>query len=701
METRSTSAFTCHAGLECRVVPLPEQKLVAIVGRTFVKAENYRRATTRAITGDWSDHAPDRFFENVLLTASGEVIDTAAARVARTMPAQKVVATPAETKTADVSGELGPRPVEVVPEEPKQPARPQVSNIVARFTRELGLEQEMSRPRPSAAEVVESPQAGQPSEPAERVIERIVLPRPVPEEEVAARATAPAQTAPIEKTELQPQADDEAASRAAKTRAWRSFFGSILSTDYPKAIESILEFVGLQYGLESLIWLEKNDGRLENVAAYGTMKDRRVRLGISATDPRLEDAAKRGIPLKLAERAKPGIEVKSRSMSLFPVTLGGEIAAGMAVLEEIPNDDTIRHIARICQSVAPQLEILRLRRAVERSESLSTAVKRFGESVKQIDDQDLWLKLTQTVAEMLKAERASLMVYNERSRALELKAMIGGGAQRSTEEPVGARVARLVFDKNKPIIVPDVRKTGLPPVSSGRQYKTASFMSCPMTIGDRTIGVMSFSDKASGQPFDKASLNLFQAVAPQLAVALDRAALKDRAGELEQLSVTDGLTGLLNRRYLEVRLAEEVKRSNRHGFPMSVMMIDVDHFKSYNDQFGHPEGDEALRIVGRVVRDTLRGADIAARYGGEEFSILLPQTPGGEAAIIAERIRANVAETTFPHRRVTVSIGVASCTAELCSADGIVKAADRALYRAKELGRNQVIRFDQLAVAAR
>ena len=124
---------------------------------------------------------------------------------------------------------------------------------------------------------------------------------------------------------------------------------------------------------------------------------------------------------------------------------------------------------------------------------------------------------------------------------------------------------------------------------------------------------------------------------------------------------------------------EEVKRSNRHGFPMSFMMIDVDHFKSYNDQFGHPAGDEALKLVGHVIRETLRGADVAARYGGEEFSILLPQTTGEEAGAIAERIRSNIAETRFPHRRVTISIGIASCSADLCSAMDLVKAADKAL----------------------
>jgi diguanylate cyclase (GGDEF)-like protein len=191
-------------------------------------------------------------------------------------------------------------------------------------------------------------------------------------------------------------------------------------------------------------------------------------------------------------------------------------------------------------------------------------------------------------------------------------------------------------------------------------------------------------------------LNLLLAISPQIAIAIDRAMLKEKAGRLEQLSVTDALTGLLNRRYLEARLSEEVKRSNRHGFPMSFMMIDVDHFKSYNDQFGHPAGDAALRLVGSVIRETLRGADVAARYGGEEFSVLLPQTAGEEAAVLAERIRQNIAEANFKHRKVTASIGIASCSAELCAAADVVDAADKALYEAKRRGRDRVINFEQV-----
>jgi diguanylate cyclase (GGDEF)-like protein len=172
--------------------------------------------------------------------------------------------------------------------------------------------------------------------------------------------------------------------------------------------------------------------------------------------------------------------------------------------------------------------------------------------------------------------------------------------------------------------------------------------------------------------------------------------LKHKAGEFEQLSATDALTGLLNRLYLDERLPEEIRRSNRENFPMSFMMIDVDDFKSYNDQFGHAEGDRALKLVAHCLKDTLRGADVAARYGGEEFSILLPQTTSNEAAMIGERIREKVASTEFPNRQVTISVGVASRSSILCTAQEIIKWADDALYEAKRCGRNNVQVYEKL-----
>lgn len=162
---------------------------------------------------------------------------------------------------------------------------------------------------------------------------------------------------------------------------------------------------------------------------------------------------------------------------------------------------------------------------------------------------------------------------------------------------------------------------------------------------------------------------------------------------LEMLSSTDGLTGLLNRVSWETALEAELRRCRRFDRRAAVMMVDIDHFKPINDTHGHAAGDEVIRAVGALLRDTMRVHDLPARYGGEEFCVLLPDTDAAGAMTLAERLRERVARAVLDARRglrATVSIGVA----ELAPADGTraewVARADQALYRAKQSGRDRV-----------
>jgi diguanylate cyclase (GGDEF)-like protein len=168
--------------------------------------------------------------------------------------------------------------------------------------------------------------------------------------------------------------------------------------------------------------------------------------------------------------------------------------------------------------------------------------------------------------------------------------------------------------------------------------------------------------------------------------------LRRKNEELERLSVTDGLTGLHNRRRLMESLADEVRRSERLKHNFALLMVDVDHFKKYNDTFGHPAGDAVLTRVAALLREATREVDDVARYGGEEFVVVLPETAMPEALEIAERIRARVASEVFPGRRVTISIGVAEYPTHGNTPDQVIAAADEALYEAKREGRDRVRR---------
>jgi diguanylate cyclase (GGDEF)-like protein len=166
---------------------------------------------------------------------------------------------------------------------------------------------------------------------------------------------------------------------------------------------------------------------------------------------------------------------------------------------------------------------------------------------------------------------------------------------------------------------------------------------------------------------------------------------RESQAELERLSVTDALTGLYNRRHLMSTLASEVQRSRRLRRPISVLLADVDHFKQYNDTHGHPAGDVALARIADILRKTTRGVDCVARYGGEEFLVLLLETTVGTAAIVAERIRAQVEAEGFAGGKITVSIGVAECPSHGDTPESLIEGADAALYEAKDGGRNRVV----------
>ena len=173
--------------------------------------------------------------------------------------------------------------------------------------------------------------------------------------------------------------------------------------------------------------------------------------------------------------------------------------------------------------------------------------------------------------------------------------------------------------------------------------------------------------------------------------------LRDNVQQSIEMAITDALTGLHNRRYMERHLGTLVEQATLRGKPLSVLILDIDHFKSVNDTYGHDVGDEVLREFAARIRKNVRGIDLTCRLGGEEFVVIMPDTDAGVASIVAERIRARVAGEPFPIQKgsraidITVSIGMAQCRLSDDGAEPLVKRADQALYQAKRSGRNRVV----------
>jgi len=209
----------------------------------------------------------------------------------------------------------------------------------------------------------------------------------------------------------------------------------------------------------------------------------------------------------------------------------------------------------------------------------------------------------------------------------------------------------------------------------------------PMFADGAPLGVFVAEHVAArGGRVDRRVVTTVERFVSQTALALASAWLLERVLDL---AATDGLTGIANRRTFEDMLARSFTRAARAGVPLSLVMVDLDHFKALNDRHGHQAGDATLRRVAPALVSACRPGDVVARYGGEEFAVLLPDTDQRDVAIVAERLRAAVA-ALVQDPAVTASIGAASFPTHAADATELVKAADDALYTSKRTGRNRV-----------
>jgi two-component system cell cycle response regulator len=218
-----------------------------------------------------------------------------------------------------------------------------------------------------------------------------------------------------------------------------------------------------------------------------------------------------------------------------------------------------------------------------------------------------------------------------------------------------------------------------------------SVSSAVLTTKGRSSGVIYLASSEENN-FSGRTAQTFEIICRQANIVIAYARLYERN---KRLSITDGLTKLYNHRYFQEQLTREFSRCSRHRTSLSLIMMDIDHFKSFNDTYGHQQGDIVLRELARVFQQQVRGCDVLARYGGEEFAVVMPETDAGVAVRVAERLRAAVEKHGIPGQeeelKVTISMGVATVPrGDIATPAELVTAADQALYRAKENGRNRI-----------
>jgi diguanylate cyclase (GGDEF)-like protein len=457
-----------------------------------------------------------------------------------------------------------------------------------------------------------------------------------------------------------------------------------------------------QHKLQSVALLLRDDESFQPVSVSGEFRKKPPRIVLKATEIKLLQAASNTSSIALASTGRTAAKHQN-IVECFLIDVGNEIKGALLVDDKGLTDEQRKTVSSLCRDIAMPIEVLRLREELERRMRAASHLRTFTEIVNTAQPEDAYTTILRHSAELLRAERGSLLLFDERSNELSVKAAVGPHSEeaRNARVRVGEGVAGTALSEGRPLVVRDVATLqGIRPAPAERSYKTRSFISYPITVGNRKVGVLNVTDKAGGGVYDELDLRLLDAIAPQMALALDRAEWHHKATQFQLLSITDPLTGLVNRRYLEERLAEELEQSKRRHFAMSFLMMDIDDFKAYNDRHGHPAGDLALEITAQCLKSALRSADTAARYGGEEFSILLPQTGITEAQVIAERIRRRVERTHFPHGKsqplgaVTVSIGISAFGQGLDTAASIIYAADQALYIAKKRRKNCVEVFE-------
>jgi diguanylate cyclase (GGDEF)-like protein/PAS domain S-box-containing protein len=314
--------------------------------------------------------------------------------------------------------------------------------------------------------------------------------------------------------------------------------------------------------------------------------------------------------------------------------------------------------------------------------------------------------LLQSIAEhalnLIGGKSCNCYIYKPELDAIERVAIagedlvLGGKTLRRGEGAVGQ-----VWATGAPLLINDY-STWPGRKKEYDHFPSRALVSVPVRWGDEFLGVLNILADTPHRYTD-ADVDILGMFATQAAIAIRNARLYNR---IEQVSITDELTGLFNRRGFFQFGEREFERSLRFSRPLSVLMLDIDHFKRINDTYGHSAGDKVLRVLADCFRQNKRGIDVEGRYGGEEFILLLPETLLAGAGQIAERIRQSVAELAIPvspsnedlspvDLRITVSVGVAQRLPGTPSIDALIDRADQAMYRAKGSGRNRIVLWEE------
>jgi len=322
----------------------------------------------------------------------------------------------------------------------------------------------------------------------------------------------------------------------------------------------------------------------------------------------------------------------------------------------------------------------------------------FADQLHVATPSDLPDQALKAALQMFEGEGAALLLARHRTHERRIWCVSGAAPTITPANLPASEFCRMVLRTGHPMAVPDLQadaRVGLEDRCPGVAAGPALFV--PLRLRERAVGVLCVYRPHGRERFSPDEVRLASLLASCTAMMLENRRL---AEGLAKMAVTDDLTQVHNYRFLKTALRREIKRAGRFNQQLSLLMIDVDGLKGYNDRNGHMRGSLLLKEIAGLFAQNVRSWDLVAKYGGDEFTVILPQTGREGALVAAERLRAVVEGHAFPlvpQGAITVSLGVATFPEDASDAIGLIRASDRALYEAKQKGRNRVAVYEERA----
>jgi diguanylate cyclase (GGDEF)-like protein len=498
----------------------------------------------------------------------------------------------------------------------------------------------------------------------------------------------------------------ESSQLAKKYRLTKSILNILSGVDLRRQIDEIYDLLVdipmFLFDADSISVMVKSDGEYLQVRAAGRLKEylESFPMNFPCIFSELHDIKKSFYSEDVKEIMKLGFDDRVVSVHTFPIVADSGAYGFLYLLNtNIPREDA-DILSELCMFIGFVFKMIHLQDTYEKNLRRMDVLNAATATITPVTAlETLYQTILDMSVHLTEAEKGSLMLSESDSPYLTIKAAKGINKRLLDEIKVraGEGIAGRVFEEGAPLMVGDAEEGGQIQIKNRPNYRTNSFISIPLTSGGRTLGVLNLSDKASGAVFSREDMTLLRSFALYASIAIERSLYYSRAEHLKELSITDPLTGLYNRRYFEERLIEELNRSERHMLPFSLAIIDIDDFKLFNDSEGHLAGDDILKLFSSIAKDSLRVIDVIARFGGEEFSVIMPQTENEEAYIVIERIRNAVKDrvlrtwTVFPNDHITVSAGIASFPSDGKARRDLIRNADKALFSAKMQGKDRTI----------